>query len=305
MARPNKTGLDYFPFDVDFFADEKIAAISGEFGIKGEITVVKLLCAVYRNGYFILWDEPLKYKLLRDLPSVSAELLDQIINRLVKWGFFDEGLFNSVKVLTSRGIQKRFFSITRRRGLPIDAKYLLAENGCNGVIDDNNSPAAGLLSTKTPQRKEKKRIISTTTTAREDSKKSDDYVKDFVASPEKNSAKKVPPQAPQSENDIEYIPINQVAEWMKSQTAWFEAFCVNNHLDPEIVRCRIDEFEAHCIDNGETVKDKRDCIRHFNNWMRKVRNNHASGPNEKTTRSASANRHPATTFDNNQHYDDF
>ena len=53
MARPNKTGLDYFPFDIDFFDDEKIMAISGEFGIKGEITTVKLLCAIYRNGYFI------------------------------------------------------------------------------------------------------------------------------------------------------------------------------------------------------------------------------------------------------------
>ena len=34
MARPNKEGLDYFPFDVDFFSDEKIGSISGEFGIK-------------------------------------------------------------------------------------------------------------------------------------------------------------------------------------------------------------------------------------------------------------------------------
>ena len=45
MARPNKIGLDYFPLDVDIFEDEKISAISGEFGIKGEITVIKLLCA--------------------------------------------------------------------------------------------------------------------------------------------------------------------------------------------------------------------------------------------------------------------
>lgn len=41
MARPNKTGLDYFPLDIDFFDDEKIVAISGEFGIKGEIVAIK------------------------------------------------------------------------------------------------------------------------------------------------------------------------------------------------------------------------------------------------------------------------
>ena len=149
MARPNKTGLDYFPFDVDFFADEKIAAISGEFGIKGEITVVKLLCAVYRNGYFILWNEPLKYKLLRDLPGVSSELIDQIVNRLVRWGFFDEGLFDSVKVLTSRGIQKRYFSITRRRGIQKSEEYILGDDSSSGVIDAKNP---------TNKRKEKNKI---------------------------------------------------------------------------------------------------------------------------------------------------
>ena len=87
MARPLKKGLDYFPFDIDFFEDEKIGAISGEFGIKGEIATIKLLCAVYRNGYFLQWNEMLKMKLLKNLPGVSAELIDQIVSRLVKWGF--------------------------------------------------------------------------------------------------------------------------------------------------------------------------------------------------------------------------
>ena len=79
MARPEEYGLKYFSFDVDFFTDEKIEAISGEFGIKGEIAAIKLLCAVYRNGYFIEWNEMLKMKLLRNLPGDSPELLDQII----------------------------------------------------------------------------------------------------------------------------------------------------------------------------------------------------------------------------------
>ena len=301
MARPNKTGLDYFPFDVDFFADEKIAAISGEFGIKGEITVVKLLCAVYRNGYFILWNEPLKYKLLRDLPGVSSELIDQIVNRLVRWGFFDEGLFDSVKVLTSRGIQKRYFSITRRRGIQKNDEYILGDDSTSGVIDVKNEVAAELLTSKTPQRKEKKRIISTTTTARENSNDSQDSVKDIDATPEKGCAEKVPPTP---EGTVEYIRINELASWMKSQTTWLEAFCLNNHMDPEAVKSRIDEFEAHCIDNGETAKDKRDCIRHFNNWMRKVREAAAAAP-AKAQRSGGATRHPSANFDNSQFFEKF
>ncbi len=115
MARPNKQGLDYFSFDVDFFNDEKIEAISGEFGIKGEITTIKLLCAIYRNGYFIVWSELLKMKLLKNLNGVSSDLLEQIVKRLVKWSFFDETLFNSEKVLTSKGIQRRYLDATKRR----------------------------------------------------------------------------------------------------------------------------------------------------------------------------------------------
>lgn len=301
MARPNKTGLDYFPLDVDFFADEKIAAISGEFGIKGEITVIKLLCAVYRNGYFILWNEPLKYKLLRDLPGVSPELIDQIVNRLVRWGFFDESLFDSVKVLTSRGIQKRFFSITRRRGLPHDAKYLLAENGCTGVIDDNNPAASELLSTKTPQSKVKKRIISTTTTtAREDLDDSKDSVNDLSATPEKGCAEKVPPQVPPGTYSL--VPIAELAAWMKSETVWLEAFCINNHKDPEYIKRKIDEFARECESRGDTVKDKGDCKRHFYNWLRKVEQQPVPSSSHKSRTTA---RHPATQYDNNQHFDEF
>ena len=137
MARPKEEGLKYFSFDVDFFNDEKIEAISGEFGIKGEITTIKLLCAVYRNGYFIEWNEMLKMKLLKNLPGVSSDLLDQITNRLVKWGFFDKDLFDSVKILTSHGIQKRYFEAIKRRKKSEEYPYLI-------INVDINTPSTGI-----------------------------------------------------------------------------------------------------------------------------------------------------------------
>lgn len=142
MARPKENGLEYFPFDVDFFEDEKIQAISGEFGLKGELTTIKLLCAVYRNGYFIVWSDMLKMKLLRSLPGVGAELLNQIVSRLVKWGFFDESLFNSEKILTSRGIQRRYFEAIKRRVKSEHYPYLLVSaynNGVSAYINDSSS----------------------------------------------------------------------------------------------------------------------------------------------------------------------
>lgn len=125
MARPNKKGLDILPLDVDFFDSDAMVAVSGEFGLKGEITVIKLLCAVYRNGYFILWNELFQMRLLRSLPGVSVELLNQIVDRLVKWGLFDKELFISAKVLTSADIQRHFFNAARRRKRGETLPYLL------------------------------------------------------------------------------------------------------------------------------------------------------------------------------------
>lgn len=144
MARPNKIGLDYFPLDVDIFEDEKIMAISGEFGIKGEITVIKLLCAIYKNGYFVLWNNLFKFKLARTLPGMSPELIESIVYRLVLWGFFDKALFDSVEVLTSKGIQKRYFEASKRRKITRDLPYLLIDEVCGCEGDEALSSVDGL-----------------------------------------------------------------------------------------------------------------------------------------------------------------
>jgi hypothetical protein len=137
MPRPIKTGLDYFPFDVDFFDDEKIEAISGEFGIKGELVTIRLLCAIYRNGYYIEWNDILKMKLLKKLSGIGVELLDLIVARLVAWGFFDKSLFDSAKVLTSKGIQARFQEATKRRNSCEITVYAVGYG-----VNDNKNPVS-------------------------------------------------------------------------------------------------------------------------------------------------------------------
>ena len=127
MARPRKTGLDYFPFDCDFFEDRKMIAISGEFGINGEIVAVKLLCEIFRNGYFIEWDELLKFKLAHICPGVSPEIIEQIVRRLVSWGFFDQGLYESTQILTSVDIQERYFNVAKYRITSRELPYLLLD----------------------------------------------------------------------------------------------------------------------------------------------------------------------------------
>lgn len=90
------------------------------------------------------------------------------------------------------------------------------------------------------------------------------------ATPEKGCAEKAPPN-PLPEGTYEYIPVAAVGSYLKSSADWFEAFCMNNHLGRGYVLAKIDEFARECANRGETAKDKRDCKRHFNNWLRKNR----------------------------------
>ncbi|EGP5087755.1 DUF4373 domain-containing protein [Enterococcus faecium] len=150
MARPTKEGLDYFPLDVDVFEDEKIEAIAGEFGLKGEIAVIKLLCAIYKKGYFILWNDLTQATLLKRLPGVSKEMLNQIVNRLVKWGFFDKQLFDSVEVLTSENIQATYFEATKRRKSPKPTKYVINANinTQDEIVNDDINPQSKVKESK-------------------------------------------------------------------------------------------------------------------------------------------------------------
>jgi hypothetical protein len=114
LARPKKSGLDYFPLDVDFFEDEKMLAISGEFSVKGEVIVLRILCEIYRNGYFVEYSGLLKNKLAR-LGGLSGGLVDEVVRRLVEYEFFDGFLFCERKILTSKAIQQRYAEATKRR----------------------------------------------------------------------------------------------------------------------------------------------------------------------------------------------
>mgnify|MGYP000771100262 FL=1 len=101
--------------------------------------------AIYRNGYWPKWTEAVRYKMLLENGGLSGEKLDAIIGSLLKWEFFDRGLFEKEGVLTSRGIQRRYFSIARRRK-EADRPFLLisenSENSENSESSENSQPTA-------------------------------------------------------------------------------------------------------------------------------------------------------------------
>ena len=50
MARPIKDGVMYFPFDTDFFQDDKIRMVKAEFGIKSVTVILYILCEIDRKS---------------------------------------------------------------------------------------------------------------------------------------------------------------------------------------------------------------------------------------------------------------
>lgn len=102
-----------------------------------------------------MWNDLLKFKLLRSLPGISSELIESIVNRLILWEFFDKNLFDSVKVLTSRGIQKRYFEASKRRKTEGELPYLLI-NVCNNVVNVCNNSFSDNINASKNSTKESK-----------------------------------------------------------------------------------------------------------------------------------------------------
>lgn len=114
MARVLKEGLDYFPFDVDFFSDKKIKRLRARFGTDGIAVYIYLLCEIYRSGYYIDYDEDLILDISDEL-NISENLTTQIMNYLLSRSLLNDKLAKSVKVLTAASVQLQYQESVRER----------------------------------------------------------------------------------------------------------------------------------------------------------------------------------------------
>ncbi|WP_082341546.1 DUF4373 domain-containing protein [Paenibacillus solani] len=138
MARPLKESLDYFPLDIDFDQDDKLIVPLAKFGMEGLGVIVKLMGEVYRKGYFYPWTEREHY-VFSNRVNVDINRVKEIVNDCIKWGFFNQKVFDAEGVLTSKGFQKRFIEAAKRRkSITIIDDYLLIDPAeeCKKVSHD-------------------------------------------------------------------------------------------------------------------------------------------------------------------------
>jgi hypothetical protein len=144
MARTRKTGVGYFPFDVDFFQDEKIQFVSARFGLKGEAIVTRLLCKIYRDGYYCKFDNDTALLFAKGVGDGGQDsCVKDVVYELLKRGFFDKSIFERFSILTSKGIQSRYFEATKRyKFVPVFEEFLLVDLPKNDNIVINSINAS-------------------------------------------------------------------------------------------------------------------------------------------------------------------
>lgn len=161
MARPRKEGLEYFPLDVDIAGDDKLVVPIAKYGNKGFGLIIRLLMAIYKNGYYYLWTEKEKYSFSTKV-NEDINYVQEVVSECINWGFFDRNMAETYQILTSQGIQKRFLMAANRRigtlikeefSLVSDQKVVSATETL--VNDDDNTDLCSNMSAESTQSKVK------------------------------------------------------------------------------------------------------------------------------------------------------
>lgn len=268
MARLNKVGIDYFPFNVDFFDDDKIQLIESEFGIKGGYIAIRLLCKIYKEGYYYTWgaDECLLFTKSLGAEGVSKNLVDNIIDRLAVRGFINQELFDKYSILTSKGIQTRYFEATKRyKEVNAIEEYLLVnvENYKNVIINriNVNINSENVCTNQQKKRKEKKRELIT------------------IKGKEK----------------IISQPLFETMNALLSDEVYIETLCVNHSpiQQDEMIEL-LKTFFVELSTRGETYKELGDAKFHFANWL-KIELEREASKKQKQTRTSKPT-HPIADY---------
>ncbi|EYB15768.1 hypothetical protein M140_0723 [Bacteroides fragilis str. S38L3] len=120
---------------VNFMEENAMEVIEAKYGIKGSAIVLKLMCKIYKEGYYIRWDEEqcliFANKAGRE---VQAEEVQGIIEILFTKGILDRNSYQENGILTSESIQKVWMEATKRRKRELsELPYLMVkpekENG--------------------------------------------------------------------------------------------------------------------------------------------------------------------------------
>ena len=251
MARPNKQGVDYFPLDVHL--DDKVTIIEAEHGLIGFAILIKLLQKIYSEGYFYEWGEVQQILFCKSI-STDRNTVTTIINDCVKWGIFNEKLFNEYNILTSKGIQTRYFqAIYKRTDVKVIKEYLLIDVSDRNniryysVLDNGNKDASIVSDIESTQSKVKE--------SKENNNKEEIKKEDEIPIDEKQF------------NYLEYHTYYDLVEHAKKEESWFDSLLRLLKLEKETILSELENFPVVQEAKGNKVTNLKDFKNHFFNYM--------------------------------------
>ncbi len=132
-GRPVSEGLCYFSFDVDFFDNPKIKSLRRRHGNTAVLFYLRLLCDVYRKGFYRKWDADYQEELKEQL-GISDGQMQQVMTFLCERSLVDSKLLTSDTIITSLEIQRRFQQAVKERArkrpggkLPVNVRFWLLD----------------------------------------------------------------------------------------------------------------------------------------------------------------------------------
>lgn len=142
-TRQGKKGLEFFPFDVNFYNDIKIKKLIKNQGARSVSIYIYLLSAIYENGYFLKWDKDLPFFISETINCKENYIID-VVNYCITIELFNKELFKQNSILTSLSIQNRYteICINAKRKSRVKEFSLLLKN----EIEDENLTNSGILS---------------------------------------------------------------------------------------------------------------------------------------------------------------
>ncbi|MBQ8378054.1 MAG: DUF4373 domain-containing protein [Oscillospiraceae bacterium] len=138
-----KKKLDWFKLDCQL--DDSMKLIELEFGLYGFAIIVKLWQKIYGGeGYYCGWNSDVALMFAGE-NHISVGTVSEIVSAAIRRGIFDKEKFNEFGILTSHGIQTRYFDCAeRRKNQSLKPEYLLLCNTPKPKNVDNSSKNADI-----------------------------------------------------------------------------------------------------------------------------------------------------------------
>lgn len=138
--------LNYFPIPVYFFESTVIELAEAQYGIKADGAICKLLCKIFKEGYYIPWDAEQSMIFARKLGGeINTKEVNGIIEILLNKEFFDKESFEKHQILTSVEIQRIWLEATSRRKRNLKELPFLLISADKGKGSENSTKDVDIL----------------------------------------------------------------------------------------------------------------------------------------------------------------